>query len=63
MKRDHSSSNAADLDAVAIEALERARMMPPGQEKAEALKKAGMLRNAAEIRGQLFAKRGRPPKN
>ncbi len=36
--------------------------MPPGQEKTEALKKAGMLRNAADIRGLFFAKRGRPAK-
>jgi hypothetical protein len=47
---------------LASEALEIARSMPPGPEKAEALKKAGMLRNAADIRGLFFAKRGRPPK-
>jgi hypothetical protein len=62
MKRVDPSSDDIDWDAKAIEALERARLMPPGQEKAEALKKAGMLRNAADIRGLFFAKRGRPPK-
>jgi hypothetical protein len=36
--------------------------MPAGQEKTEALKKAGVLRNAADIYGLFFAKRGRPPK-
>jgi hypothetical protein len=36
--------------------------MPPGKEKSEALKEAGLLRNAADIRGVSFAKRGRPPK-
>jgi hypothetical protein len=62
MKRVQASSDAIDLDAKAIEALEKARAMPPGPEKAEALKKAGMLRNAADIRGLFFAKRGRPRK-
>ena len=36
-----------DLEEQATEALEAARLMPPGREKAEALKKAGLLRNAA----------------
>jgi hypothetical protein len=62
MKRADSSKDAIDWDAKAIEALEAARLMPPGPEKSEALKKAGMLRNAADIRGLFFAKRGRPPK-
>jgi hypothetical protein len=46
----------------ATEALETTRLMPAGQEKTEALKKAGVLRNAADIYGLFFAKRGRPPK-
>jgi hypothetical protein len=62
MKRMESSKNAIDWDAKAIEALEAARLMPPGPAKSEALKKAGMLRNAADIHGLFFAKRGRPPK-
>jgi len=62
MKRKDPAKDAIDLDAKAIEALEAARLMPAGQEKTEALKKAGMLRNAADIRGIFFAKRGRPPK-
>jgi hypothetical protein len=40
MKKDQPSSDAIDWDARATEALEKARLMPPGQEKAEALKKA-----------------------
>jgi hypothetical protein len=51
-----------DLDSDADEALEAARSMPRGPEKAEALKKAGLLRKAADARGISFAKRGRPPK-
>ena len=61
MKRADSSKGAVDWDVKATEALEAARLMPPGPEKSEALKKAGMLRNAADIRGLFFAKRGRPP--
>ena len=51
-----------DLHAEADEALEAARAMPNGQEKMEALKKAGRLRNAADAGGISFAKRGRPRK-
>jgi hypothetical protein len=57
----HSPQNR-DLDAEATDALEAARLMPPGPEKTEALKVAGRLRNAADINGLFFAKRGRPPK-
>jgi len=52
-----------DLDAQAQTALEEARAMPPGAEKTEALRKAGMLRNAADMNGFIFAKLGRPPKS
>jgi hypothetical protein len=52
-----------DLDMQAQLALEEARAMPPGPEKSAALRKAGMLRNAADIKGFLFAKRGRPRKS
>jgi hypothetical protein len=62
MKRIQPTPDALDLDAKATEALEIARAMPPGPEKTEALKKAGMLRNAADVHGLFFAKRGRPPK-
>ena len=51
-----------DLDAEADEALEAARNMPSGQEKVDALKRAGLLRNAADARGISFARRGRPRK-
>lgn len=53
---------ARDLDAEADEALELARSMPSGLEKMEALKKAGLLRKAADAGGIVFAKRGRPRK-
>jgi hypothetical protein len=51
-----------DLDAEALAALEAARTMPPGPERNEAMKKAGILRNAADLQGVFFAKRGRPAK-
>jgi hypothetical protein len=50
-----------DLEAEADEALEAARSMPRGPEKIEALKKAGLLRRAADAREITFAKRGRRP--
>jgi hypothetical protein len=52
----------SDLEADALAALEEARAMPPGRERTEAMKKAGILRNAADLRGVFFAKRGRPAK-
>jgi hypothetical protein len=52
-----------DLDAEADEALEKARSMPPGPAKIEALRQAGLLRCAADQRGIRFAKKGRPRKN
>jgi hypothetical protein len=51
-----------DLDAEALVALEEARAMPHGPERTEAMKKAGFLRNAADLQGISFARRGRPPK-
>ena len=54
--------SSEDLDAEAEAALEAARLMPPGPEKADALKKAGLLRKAADVTGIVFAPRGRRPK-
>jgi hypothetical protein len=51
-----------DLQMEALVALEQARAMPHGPARSEALKRAGILRNAADMQGMLFAKRGRPPK-
>jgi hypothetical protein len=58
---DHHDTD--DPDACALEALEAARAMPHGLTRAEALKKAGLLRQKAYQRGVVFAKRGRPKKN
>jgi hypothetical protein len=51
-----------DLDAEAQIALEQARRMKPGPARTEAMKRAGALRNAADLQGLTFAKRGRPAK-
>jgi hypothetical protein len=51
-----------DLHMEALAALEQARAMPHGPARSEALKRAGILQNVADMQGVLFAKRGRPPK-
>ena len=51
-----------DFETAADEAIQAARDMPPGPERIEALKAAGVLRNAADVFGLIFAKRGRPSK-
>ncbi len=51
-----------ELEAQALAALEEARTTPPGPARTEAMKKAGILRNAADLQGLFFAKRGRPAK-
>jgi hypothetical protein len=55
-------ASALDLEAVALEALEKARALPHGPERTEALKKAGVLQNAAN--GKAFHSRNAedPPK-
>jgi hypothetical protein len=50
------------LEVEALAALEEARAMPHGPERTEAMRKAGKLRNAADLLGITFAKRGRPAK-
>ena len=63
MNQTQPSLNADDdRDSKATEALEAARLMPAGKEKSEALKRAGLLRKAADIHKPFPAKkRGRPP--
>jgi hypothetical protein len=43
-----------DLEAEVLAALEEARTMPPGPERNEAMKQAGILRNAADLQGIFF---------
>jgi hypothetical protein len=51
-----------DWEARAAEALEQARSMRKGPERSEALRKASLLRVAADAMGLFFPKRGRPRK-
>jgi hypothetical protein len=55
-------SSVHDGDAKADEALAEALELPSGPARSEALKKASQLRLAADTKGILFAKRGRPTK-
>ncbi len=52
--RKPSRPDLHDWDARATEALDAARLLPVGAARSEALKKAGVLRNAADARG-IFA--------
>jgi hypothetical protein len=60
MPKLHQHDDDDDPDGYALEALEIARSLPHGPARAEALKKAGLLRNQADLRGISFAKKGRP---
>jgi hypothetical protein len=61
-KKQIESRPQRDLHMEALLALEQARAMPHGPARNEALKRAGILQNAADMQGVLFARRGRPPK-
>lgn len=59
MKRARSSL-VSELNIRAAEALNRARKMPPGHERAEAMQKATILENAAEMLEHFTSKVGVP---
>ena len=48
-KRTHPTPDVYDLYAKAAAALDEARELPPGPERTEALKRADLLRNAADV--------------
>jgi hypothetical protein len=58
--KQETSPDCRSQNASAADALQEAREMPPGPQRTDALKKAGLLRNAADRQGLTFAKRGRP---
>jgi hypothetical protein len=60
LQKEIQSSLDHDLDAGAIAAMDKAREMPPGDERSEAIHKAAVFRNAAEIHRLLGRKRGAP---
>jgi hypothetical protein len=49
-QRKPSRPDMHDWDARASEALDSARLLPHGPARSEAMKKAGLLRNAADAR-------------
>ena len=59
-QKETPSTLVRDLNAGAVAALDEAREMPPGDERTEALHKAMIFRNAAEIHWHLGRKRGAP---
>lgn len=62
MKETQRVPDRIDQEIRAADALERARLLPPGPERNDALKLASLLRCTANSRGPVFAKRGRPRK-
>lgn len=54
------SSLARELDARAAIALDEARGIPPGDQHTEAMNKAMILRNAAEMHEHFCSKSGEP---
>ncbi|MGC1562350.1 MAG: hypothetical protein WA820_21210 [Bradyrhizobium sp.] len=55
-------SDRIDQEIRAADALEKARLLPPGPQRNEALKLASLLRCTVDSQGPVFAKRGRPRK-
>jgi hypothetical protein len=55
-------SDRIDQEIPAADALEKARLLPPGPQRNEALKLASLLRCTVDSQGPVFAKRGRPRK-
>jgi hypothetical protein len=56
MKNTHGNIDRHDWDARASESLENAKRLPPGSKRVEAIKKAGQLRIAADMKDLLMTK-------
>jgi hypothetical protein len=56
MKRIQGNIDRHDWDARASDALQNAKKLPPGSKRIEAIKKAGQLRIAADMKNLLMAK-------
>jgi hypothetical protein len=57
-----TSSDGRSQNAIAVDALQEARGMPPGARRTDALKKAGLLRRVADSQALIVRKKGRPRK-
>jgi hypothetical protein len=56
MTQTHGNIDRHDWNARALEALENAKKLPPGSKRIEAIKKAGQLRIAADMKDLLATK-------
>jgi hypothetical protein len=56
MKNTHSNIDRHDWGARASEELANAKKLPPGSKRTEAMRKAGQLRAAADMKDLLMAK-------
>jgi hypothetical protein len=56
MEHTQGNIDRHDWDARASDALENAKKLPPGSKRIEAIKKAGQLRIAADMKNLLMAK-------
>jgi hypothetical protein len=57
-----TSPDSRSQIAIAVDALQEARRMPPGAERTDALKKAGLLRRVADSQALIVRKEDRPRK-
>src|ERR1700676_5035219 len=60
--KQEASPDSRSQSAIAVDALQEAREMPPGVKRSAALKKAGLLRCVADSHALIFRKKGRPRK-
>ena len=58
--KQEASPDSRSRNAGAVDALQEARAMPPGAQRVDALKQAGLLRRVADSHGLTLAKRSRP---
>jgi hypothetical protein len=61
--KQETSPDGRSHNAIAVDALQEAPGMPPGARRTDALKKAGLLRRAADSQELIVRKKGRPRNN
>jgi hypothetical protein len=60
--KQEASPDSRSQNANAVDALQEARAMPPGAQRTDSLKKAGLLQRVADSHGLIFTRKGRPRK-
>jgi len=60
--KQEASPDSRSQNANAVDALQEARAMPPGAQRTDALKTAGLLQCVADSHGLIFTRKGRPRK-